>query len=113
MRPSCLCGSELTADRQCEECDQFFCEMCVTIGQKRTLCDDCAATLGVEPFGGTRGEVEEAEKIARDCLTRGGWSGADLDFLQRVADRAECNPDTLIIVTDMKGQREREEALRR
>lgn len=57
--------------------------------------------------------IVEAVGIATDLLTRGGWTGAQLDFLNRVASRLKDEKDDLILVEEMRDQRDREEALRR
>lgn len=114
MSELCTCGSGLMADLDCDGCGEFFCAICVNQGLKRTLCDGCAEARGVCDHADLMtGEADAAAEIARVLLTRSGWSGSDLDFLERVWAREESDPDTLTLVTEMKDQREREEELRR
>lgn len=57
-------------------------------------------------------EAKEAAAIARELLTRRGWTGAQLDWLAGVAAMAEDDPEALTLAEEMRDARDREEALR-
>lgn len=62
--------------------------------------------LGVE-------QVERAQQVAGELVEKGGWSGADIDFLERLKDGGWLFEDDIVVLIEMREQREREESLRR
>lgn len=57
-------------------------------------------------------QVEKAQQAAGELIEKGGWTGAQLDFLERIRVGEWLYEDDIVVLIDMREQREREEALR-
>lgn len=55
--------------------------------------------------------LREAAQIAQALLSRSGWTGAQIQELERVAAMQEDDPDVLGWMEDMRDAKEREDAL--
>lgn len=58
-------------------------------------------------------QVERAQQVADELIEKGGWTGAQLDFLERLRGGRWLFEDDIVELIEMSEQREREEALRR
>ena len=66
-----------------------------------------------EPFVHPAKErASDAAEIARGLIARGGWSGAQLQYLERALSMNECGDEMLNSLDNMREARDREEALR-
>jgi len=60
----------------------------------------------------SRHDARESAQIAQELLSRSGWTGAQIETLERVAAMSDDDPDTLENVREMKDARDREDALK-
>jgi len=65
----------------------------------------------VDPLSTT--EARQAAEIAKQLLALGGWTGAQIEELERYAAMQSDHPDTLQYVEEMRDAREREEVLKK
>lgn len=58
-------------------------------------------------------QVERAQQAAGELIEKGEWTGTQLDFLERIRGGQWLFEDDIVVLIEMREQREREEALRR
>jgi len=61
----------------------------------------------------SRHDAQAAAQIAQELLSRTGWTGAQIEELERVAAKQEDDPDVLERMKEMRDARDREDALKK